>query len=236
MNREPLVTGQNVSCHTGQFKCLSWSAIIAGAFVAIGLGFLLNLFGIAIGLTAYTTTPEGVTTLAVGGYIGMAIGVLVVMFVAGWVSGFLGYCAGCVHCNIGALYGFVTWSLALILTILLTSSVGQFTAIQYEALTNPNSSAMRMSSMPSMNVNSNAQSVASNAQMASSSNAMASNNKGNSSNTAQTNDEKAAKTLGKSLLLVFLLFFVGAIICCYGGYVGMDAGIRKRNRLGNKVE
>ncbi|MBA2650910.1 MAG: hypothetical protein H0U73_01370, partial [Tatlockia sp.] len=38
---------------------ISWSAIFSGALIGLGLGFLLQLFGIAIGLSAYHSTSAG---------------------------------------------------------------------------------------------------------------------------------------------------------------------------------
>src|ERR1700722_7871136 len=99
--------------HGTDCKCLSWKPIFAGALTAIGLSFLLNLFSVAIGLTAYTTSSEGVETMAFGGLLGTAIGVIAAMFAAGWVSGYLGQ-RYCVQRHVGCMYGFLTWCVALI--------------------------------------------------------------------------------------------------------------------------
>jgi hypothetical protein len=51
----------NENCvHAPECKCIAWKPIIAGALVAIGFTFLLNIFSVAIGLTAFTTNSEGV--------------------------------------------------------------------------------------------------------------------------------------------------------------------------------
>ncbi|HVY53836.1 MAG TPA: hypothetical protein VHA13_04890, partial [Gammaproteobacteria bacterium] len=52
-------------------KRLSWTAVIAGALVGIGLSFLLNIFSISIGLTLIKTSAEGAVSLALGGFIGL---------------------------------------------------------------------------------------------------------------------------------------------------------------------
>lgn len=39
-------------------KRVSWSAIIAGAFVGLGISFLLYVFGAAIGLSSFTATQK----------------------------------------------------------------------------------------------------------------------------------------------------------------------------------
>ncbi len=49
-------------------KRISWSAILIGAIVAVGLGFLLNMFCLAIGLSAFTLDDQGKTVVAVGGW------------------------------------------------------------------------------------------------------------------------------------------------------------------------
>lgn len=113
MNNENLI-------HANECECFSWKPIIAGALIAVGLAFLLNLFSIAIGLTAFTTNSEGVETIVLGGLLGTAVGIVSSMFAAGWLTGYLGQR----HCNkrhLGALYGFLAWCLALIIAIFLAS-------------------------------------------------------------------------------------------------------------------
>lgn len=215
MHQEHLMKGHNTTEQGCGFKCLSWTAVIVGTLVGLGLSFLLSLFGMAIGLAAYTTSPEGITTLVVSGFIGMAIGIMIVMFVAGWVSGFLGR-PYCINCNLGVLYGFTTWSLAIVLSVILSSNMGQFMAMQYSAFTNPNSIALKISSQH-------------NAESEPAVTTRSVSSRGAERTQVVVNDEKAAKALGKTLLLVFLLFFVGALTSSYGGYVGMNAARRKMN-------
>jgi hypothetical protein len=104
--------------HTIECKCFSWKPIIAGALTAIGLSFLLNLFSIAISLNAFTTNEQGVENLALGGLIATELGVIVAMFASGWIAGYLGN-RYCTKRHLGALYGFLTWCVALIITIFL---------------------------------------------------------------------------------------------------------------------
>lgn len=113
-------TIKETEIHIHECKCLSWKPIIAGALVAVGLSFILNLFSVAIGLTAFTAESNGAETLAIGGLIGTSIGIIVSMFVAGWIAGYLGS-RYCVKRHLGSLYGFLTWCLALIIGILLAS-------------------------------------------------------------------------------------------------------------------
>jgi len=111
--------------HTPECKCFAWKPIIAGTLVAIGLTFLLNIFSVAIGLTAFTKNSEGVESLVFGGLLGTGIGIIASMFAAGWITGYLSQR----HCNkrhLGALYGFLTWCLALIVTIFIVGHVQSY--------------------------------------------------------------------------------------------------------------
>lgn len=212
MNQHPVIQEEIVKeCHHHHkfccVKCISWSAIITGAFVAIGLGFLMNLFGIAIGLSAFKTSPEGVKTLAIGGYFGLLIGTVVIMFAAGWVSGYLGR-GNCLNRDMGALYGFTTWSLTLIMTVLLASQLSQFTI--------SNSSLDYPSRYAQYNISGTRNSEAPIATQSTHSDTHAPTN-----TTIVVNEEKAAHLLGLSLLLTFALFIAGALASCFGGYFGL---------------
>jgi hypothetical protein len=115
----------NENVHATECHCFTWKPVVAGALVAIGLSFLLNLFSVAIGLTAFSTNSDGVETLAFSGLIATAIGIVASMFAAGWITGYLGqrYCA---KRHLGALYGFLAWCLALIITIFLAAHVQEY--------------------------------------------------------------------------------------------------------------
>ncbi|MDR3441933.1 MAG: hypothetical protein P4L65_02835 [Legionella sp.] len=97
---------------------ICWSAILAGALVGIGLAFLLNLFAVAIGLSAYKAAPDGSNAIAIGGVLGILIGIIATMGTAGLVAGYLGR-FNHNHCHGGAIYGFITWTLALVLSAIL---------------------------------------------------------------------------------------------------------------------
>lgn len=116
INENPIVTHHECSAHNHSHLC--WSALFAGALVGVGLGFLLHLFGVAIGLSAYSSSANGATVIAIGGFIGLLIGVIVAMGTAGFVAGYLGRFHSC-FCHGGVIYGFVTWSLAIALSALL---------------------------------------------------------------------------------------------------------------------
>src|SRR5262245_61097816 len=129
----------------GRKCCFSWRAVLAGALVAVGLSFLLNLFSLAIGLTAFNV-KDGALSLAIGGFIGMLIGVIAIMFFAGWVSGYLAR-----HPNhdprFGVFYGLAAWCLGLVITLILASQISQFITANSYAMFNIHSGLMANKSM-----------------------------------------------------------------------------------------
>lgn len=171
-------------------RCICWSAIIVGSFVAVGLSFLLNVFGMSIGLSAFTNT-DNVLSLAVGGFIGLLIGGIASFFFAGWLSGYLarGYCT---NQKIGLVYGLATWCLSLILSIILATYASQFVAMTYQALFNPGVAVMNAMAAKSVEI----------------------------TGIASSKLDISTK-MGVSLFLTFVLFFIGAISCCFGGYCGL---------------
>lgn len=184
--------------HGHHHHCISWGAILTGAFVGIGLSFLLNLFSVAIGLSVFSTSQEGLMSLAIGGFIGLLIGVIASTFVAGFVSGYLGrVCCG--RHNLGVIYGFTAWCIMLILAILLATHMGKYVADYTQSVSH------------STNIN---VTTDENAPMVSGST--------NTHNTNMTvNAEKTANTMGMGAFIIFVLFFVGALSSCFGGHFGM---------------
>jgi hypothetical protein len=106
-------------------KRICWTAIIVGALVGLGLSFLLNLFGVAIGLSAISVGDNGGLSIALGGLLGFAIAIIATMATAGYTAGYLGrfYCP---QRNLGILYGFTTWSVALVLSAALMGTVSNY--------------------------------------------------------------------------------------------------------------
>lgn len=205
MTKEPVIVPEHHHClHT--HKRISWSAIFIGALVAVGLGFLLNLFGLAIGLSAFTMSDAGASAVAVGGLLGILIGIIATMLAAGYAAGYLGrlYCP---QRNLGILYGFSTWTLALILTALITLPLTHHVA-NYTKVTSPSVSIVTKKSMDTGNVVSAATvSPASHHQ-----------------NIRQKamNVTAPTETMAWSVFCVFILFFVGALSSCFGSCWGMS--------------
>jgi hypothetical protein len=180
-------------------KCLSWSAIFAGAIVGIGLTFLLNLFCVSIGLSIVKTSAEGVTALAVGGFIGLLISIIVAMFAAGMTAGYLAR-PFCFKRNLGVLYGFIAWCLALVLGVLLAAHMTRYVASYTEYVNNRPAvvNVVNNDVSPAVTV---------------------------ADKTTQSdvtvNAQKAVNNLGYSAFVIFVLFFVGALSSCFGGHCGM---------------
>lgn len=199
---------------------ISWSAIFAGAFVAIGLSFLLYAFGTAIGLSAFTVTSDNITTVAIGGFIAMLFGGIVAMFVSGWVAGYLNHCCCHAHCT-GALAGFLSWCLALVITALLTVQLGQLLSINYNvgSQATPTSARFTPSVFGEMLPSNKSEHAAS--------------SKAGESRSAIT-DEKLISNVGKALVLTFLLFLFGALASTFGGHCAMR-GCRKAEKKNRDV-
>jgi len=190
---------QHPTYHSCLYKRVSWTAIFVGAFIGTGLGFLLHLFGIAIGLSAFSLTPDGATAVAIGGIIGILIGVIVSMLAAGYAAGYLGrlYCP---QRNLGILYGFTTWSVALLLSAVLAAHLSQYLMNYTDDLTH---STMVTSDAG----DGQSSSVAINAPVK------------NDKNMDKVN--LSASDMAWSAATVFILFFVGAGSTCVGACWGM---------------
>lgn len=201
---------ENEHRHICTGRCLSWSGIIAGAFVAIGLGFLFDVFGLAIGLSAFTTDSSGLAAIAIGGFIGLLIAAVVTTFVGGWVAGFLGNYFNSnlpLHNNrIGALHGFVSWCLALILMVFIMTGINDFIFHFQDTMVNPHASVSRESVSPSP-----ASAMASRVNLG---------HPGAPTVNATPREEKATNIVGMTLFAMFILFFVGAVSATLGGLYG----------------
>lgn len=182
-------------CTVSSHSHLCWSAVFSGALVGVGLGFLLYLFGIAIGLSAYSTTANGAAVIAIGGIIGLLIGVVASMGVSGFVAGYLGRFHHC-FCHGGVMYGFVTWSLALVLSALLVIPLTKYVSF-YKATIAP---TVLVTGIPT------AQGVK--------------NVSLDQVGTTQTTEVTSRQLAGYGWVL-FVLFFIGALASCIGACCGM---------------
>lgn len=181
-------------------KRICWTAIFVGALVGVGLGFLLNLFGIAIGLSAFTVSSTGVLALAIGGVLGIIVAVIVSMLVAGYAAGYLGR----VYCptrNLGILYGFTTWTLALLISAAVAGHVGDYVSAYAQTIAGSNVVLFQ---------NSNGEVTAVNKTQES-----------NPQAKMVTVTPTTPNDLAYGACLLFALFFIGAFSTCVGACWGM---------------
>lgn len=200
-------SGLNHQCCS--IKCISWAAIFVGAIVGVGLGYLLNLFSVAIGLSAFTTSPEGLTAFAVGGFVGFAIGGVVSMFVAGWTAGYLAH-PYCSKRNSGSLYGFTTWVVAFIMGVALAAPIGHYVSHSAAFLSNHTIVVTHMDGRDEMVAN---QAPA-------------------TTEVDKATAEKAANDTGKAALALFVLSFLAAVAAAFGGHCGMTC---RKDDCGDKT-
>ena len=105
-------------------KRVSWGAILAGAVVAVVVGFLLNLLGLGVGFTTFDPASSDDTAggLGIAQGIWTVVSALLSLFAGGWVAGRL---AGMPRTTDGAIHGVVTWAVTTLLGLyLLTTGVG----------------------------------------------------------------------------------------------------------------
>ncbi|MFA5960984.1 MAG: hypothetical protein WC785_10775 [Tatlockia sp.] len=201
MIHETVVT-QETGCrhfHRG----ISWGAIILGALVAVGLSFLLNLFSLAIGISAFTLNQTGANVAAIGSLLGILIGVIVSMLVAGYTAGYFAHFQ-CHKRNLGIVYGFATWVLALIFSAALAAPMGGYVAsYTNNAAPNVNVSTKHPGTAPAVSVETTSTSTA------------------KESNKKTVNVQTNAGTIAWGVFSIFMLFFIGAFSSCLGGIWGM---------------
>lgn len=189
-------------CHPHLLSRMSWTAIFVGALIGIGLTFLLNVFGFALGLSAFTVGADGVIVLAIGGFLGMLVGVIASMLAAGYAAGYLGR----THCpkrNLGMLYGFTTWSVALLLTSVVATQMSAYMmsyshSISHSVFVVSDDKASHPFTMAVKDKSS-----------------------------AENNQKVMKVTMTPAALAgwafsVFILFFVSALASCFGACWGMD--------------
>lgn len=103
---------------------ISWPAVIAGAIVAVAVGAMLNLLGVALGASAFNPydfgggDAEGFTAAA---GMWMAFANAIALFIGGAVAT---RAAKYADHHKGALHGLAVWALAFLLAITIASAAG----------------------------------------------------------------------------------------------------------------
>lgn len=109
----------------GFISRLSWSAIIAGVFIAIAVQLLLSLLGLGIGFGSIDPVEETkpFSGLGTGALIWWIVTMLISVFTGGWVAGWF---SDHVQKTDLVLHGLLTWCLLTFLNLyMITSSVGK---------------------------------------------------------------------------------------------------------------
>lgn len=195
-------------------QCISWTAIFIGAFIALGLGLLLGLLGIAVGLTSFKAANNGTVVLAVGGMLGIIVCIIIATFVSGFISGHLGrlYCSK--H-HFGIIYGLTTWVSSLILGALvlgvLSQNVTAYSSIARTVMVIPVPITQITTPVGSTKISSSTEN-------------------GEQITVVEVNMTPA--DLASGAFWLFILFFVGALFSCFGASWGM--GCCKMHKEKNK--
>lgn len=197
---------EQCTIHHHHFKRMSWTAIFVGALVGVGLGFLLTLFSMAIGLSLFTLSSNGAIVLAIGGFLGVLIGLIVSMLAAGYAAGYLGrlYCP---ERNLGILYGFTTWTVALLLSAVAIGHISQYVANYPTAIPH---SVKQM--IPVVTANTEA--------ITPTASGPQTRKQTTAANTTIRIDTTPS-TLAWNGFVIFVLFFIGALSTCFGACWGM---------------
>jgi hypothetical protein len=226
---------------------ICWNAIIAGTIVAVGLLFLFNVLSLGIGLSSLTSTKGGVEILALSAFIWVFIGTYVIFFLSANVTGKLAHVSFCNSCTgsssccnenkeshlfctthgYGMLYGFMTWSLATLLGLILISN---FTGPQKVLVSSIQNQMLTSKFYTNGNFNENvgssktqgsASSQPTNSQYSEtgSSNNYAFDNQASPNTKVVSNEtKKQSHKMGLMDLAFFLLLFSGAVGSICGGY------------------
>ena len=124
-NRAGRVIVQPEATH-GALRHTAWSAVFAGALIALMITFLLSLLFAGIGLQSIdlTSNQSPLSGFGTGGIIAAVVTNLLALFLGGWVAGHL---AGTSRRSDAFIHGVLTWGVLTILTVfLLTTALGRF--------------------------------------------------------------------------------------------------------------
>jgi hypothetical protein len=103
---------------------ISWGSVLAGAVVAVALGVMLNVLGVAIGLSTIDPAVPGETpaasTLGSAGGIWVLVTNLLALGAGGWVAARL---SGTADGTDGALHGLSVWAVGLLLSAVLVGNL-----------------------------------------------------------------------------------------------------------------
>jgi hypothetical protein len=178
---------------------VKWSAIFSGALVGVGLNFLLNLLALSLNLASFTLNAAGNLSFSLGGFLCFCIFAVIAMFTTGWIAGRLS--PPLYSPRWGVFFGFLAWSILLIITIIIITNMIQYAA--FHANFTANLVAIRISNNTPMMTETFAD--------------------------LTHGLEYGKKILTLNALLTFILFFVGSAASCWGGYLGLKRAFQCKN-------
>jgi hypothetical protein len=108
-----LITAESVPDTVSVHPALSWGAVFAGCFTALGVHLLLLMLGLSLGVAFVSPDPGGGDLPELSGAAGIvwAVCALISLWIGGWVAGRTGR-AG--FGNIGGLHGLLVWCLSTV--------------------------------------------------------------------------------------------------------------------------
>lgn len=173
-------------------KVFSWTAVFVGALAGVGLNFLLNLLSLAIGLSLFSEQTKDTLSFSSVGGLGFILVAIIAMFSTGWIAGKLTFLDS-VRKRWGMLYGFISWCLCFIITVILLMNMIQFTQF-HSNFTSKNITAIKISNQSPM-----------------------------LTETQNSNSEVDKRSISINASATFIFFLIGAVSSGLGGYVGFKS-------------
>jgi hypothetical protein len=103
---------------------ISWGAVLAGGLVAVTVGVMLNILGVAIGATTLDPAVPGespaASTLGIASGLWLLVANLIALAVGGWVAARL---SGTADGTDGILHGLAVWAVGFLLSAVLLGNV-----------------------------------------------------------------------------------------------------------------
>lgn len=179
---------------------ISWGAIIAGAIVSLMCETLLNFLGLGLNLSAFTLDGVSALNLGIGAIVWLVVSGIISAWICGWFTGKFsritcGFERGC--------NGLVAWSLAMLITIMVTVAGAGATMGGVIGVTGHNS--LNASKVVMSVVNKSMPTLANNE----------SGDISGQNDLTQTSQDAAGK-LGASTLFIFVALLLGAIASALG--------------------
>lgn len=183
-----------------------WGPVIVSAIIGVGLSFLLSLLSISFGFIAFSPNSSGELAFSASGFIALTVLSVISMFFIGWLASYLGREAYLFR-YAGELYGLGTWSLTLIISIVLASSTGKFIT-NYEHAVNHSLGTTTVGTTVAAHFE---------------------NRLENRMSSEKSTIEKKADVAGMTTFAVFFLFLIGGLSSCLGGRVARHWSPYTRN-------